>query len=98
MPSAAQLDPRSVPTANAELATAEILDSAMAPDQPVRCVIPSDDPLLHTDPLPWEPNVTPDGFFYPKKGDSALIGMPPDGPPWIIRWAQAASAVPDSLL
>lgn len=81
---------RGVPTSRPELQEAEVLDNATEPDQEVRCVVASLDPQLATDPLPWPPYVTPAGFFYPKRGDRAVVGSPPDGPPVILAWWPAA--------
>lgn len=78
-----------------ELWTAEILEDAAAPGQQVRCVIASKDPDAGTDPMRWMPYVTPDGFYYPKRGDEALIASPPDGPPWIAAWAPSPGSLPD---
>lgn len=69
-----------------ELHDAEISEDATAPDQEVKCVVPSLDLLLATDPMPWRAHFTADGFFYPKKGDRAVLGYPVDGPPVILEW------------
>jgi hypothetical protein len=86
-----------VPRPSPELRSGKILDDATAPGQEIRCTIPSKDTTAGTDPMRWRPYVTPDGFFYPKRGDDALIALPPDGPPWIVEWAPAPDAVPDSF-
>lgn len=84
-----------VPKASAELWTAKILDAAEAPGEEVRCVIESKDPTAATDPMRWKPYVTPEGFFYPKRDDVALVATPIDGPPVIVDWAPAVGAEPD---
>jgi hypothetical protein len=45
--------------------------------------------------MPWMPYVTPAGIFYPKRGDSAVIGSPEGGAPEIVTWKPRA-AEPDA--
>lgn len=90
-PNPSQLSPSAVRIPGPELRSAEIFDNATGDGQEVRCVIPSEDPLLATDPLPWAPYYTPAGFYFPKRGDRAVIGSPPDGPPVILAWWPSAS-------
>jgi hypothetical protein len=80
-----------------ELATATILEDAAAPGEEVSCTLEVDGPNIRTDPMRWTPYVTPEGFFYPKRDDEALVALPADGPPWIVAWAPAPGAVPDVL-
>ncbi len=87
-----------VPRPSPELWTAKILDDATAPGEPIRCVIESKDPTAATDPMRWTPYVTPEGFFYPKRDDVALVATPIDGPPVIVDWAPAEDADPDAVL
>jgi hypothetical protein len=68
--------------------------NATAPEQTVRCVIPSFAAHLDTDELQWMPYVTGAGVFYPKAGDRALVAEPEGGPPAIVAWWPKA-AVPD---
>lgn len=79
----------------AEIRDARILDSASGPKDEVRCVIPSFDERLTTDESRFNPVSTPEGWFYPKKGDRALIAQHPDGPDTIIEWWPAEDAEPD---
>jgi hypothetical protein len=84
-PGAVSLPPR-------ELRTAVVLDDVVSEDQLVRCVVPSLDPQLATDPMRWEAFTRPSGFFYPKRGDEALLAYPLDGPPVVLRfWPKAAT-------
>jgi hypothetical protein len=82
---------RSAPT----IFDGSILDNATALGQEVRCTRPGVDPWAATDPMPWWPYVTPDGFFYPKRGDRAVLAYPIDGPPVINKWWPAPDAIPD---
>jgi hypothetical protein len=90
-PNPAELAPSAVHIPDAELREAIVLDSTSELGTEIRCTIASLDPLLATDPMPWSPYVTPAGFFYPKKGDRAVLGFPPDGPPVILEWWPNAS-------
>lgn len=76
----------------------EILDDATEPGQEVRCIRPGVDRQAATDPMPWKPYVTPVGFFYPKRGNRAVLDYPIDGPPVISSWWPSADAVPDVAL
>lgn len=86
MPNPAELSPSAVTIPEAELHEAVVLDDAMEPGREVRCTRDSLDHLLADDPMPWAPYVTPDGFFYPKEGDRAVLGFPVDGDPVILQW------------
>lgn len=97
MATPADLTPSAVPQAPPELRTAEVLDEAVAEGQLVRCTIAALDPLLATDPMPWRPYVGAAGIFYPKRGDSALVGQPLDGPPVILEWWPSATEPDVSL-
>jgi hypothetical protein len=94
MPDPRQLGPGAVDIPPPELHDAQVAEDAIAPGEEIRCVVESLDPLLATDPMPWTPYVSPDGFFYPKKGDRAVLGFPVDGPPVIVAWWPQA-AEPD---
>lgn len=72
-----------------------ILDDASTPDQEVRCTRPGVDRNAATDSMPWWPYPHPDGLFYPKSGDRAVLIYPVDGPPVIDKWWPAADAIPD---
>jgi hypothetical protein len=85
VPNPAELAPSAVSIPGPELRNAKILDDATASGQMVRC-FDEDDPQLATDPMPWSPYVTPDGHFFPKRGDRAVIGLPPGAPPVILAW------------
>jgi hypothetical protein len=95
MPNPGELTPGAVEIPDAELQEAIIFDDAAAVGQEVRCTAPDFDPLKATDRMPWMPFVTPGGLFYPKRGDRAVIGSPPDGPP-VILWWQPRAAEPDA--
>lgn len=86
MPDPSLLTPSAVDKALPELHDAIVNEDASAPGQEVICVIPEYDPLMARDPMPWTPVVTPDGFFYPKRGDRAVLGYPVDGDPVILEW------------
>lgn len=79
----------------AEIHEAEILDAASAPTDEVRCTIPSFDSRLTTDPSRFTPASTPAGWFYPKKGDRAIVVQHEDGPDAIVAWWPAVDAEPD---
>ena len=93
----AELAPSAVSIPPPELSEATVLDDATEPGQQVRCVIPSLDPHLATDPMQWMPYPTAAGVFYPKKGDRAVVGKPPQGPAVILAWWPSA-AEPDAPL
>lgn len=78
--------PHAVDIPPPELHEAILGEDATAPGQEVKCVVPSFDPLKATDPMLWTPYVTGAGVFYPKRGDRAILGYPPDGPPVILAW------------
>lgn len=69
-----------------------VLDDAVA-GQPVRVRLP-ESPELATDPCPWTPIVTVDGFFYPHAGDRCVVVQPVQGNPWIAGWTPSTD-VPD---
>lgn len=97
MSNPALLAPSAVTIPEAELHEALIRDNAVEPGEEVRCTRESLDPQLADDPMPWDPYVTPDGFFYPKRGDRAILGFPVDGTPVILRWWPRATE-PDQPL
>jgi hypothetical protein len=88
------LDPRAVSAALPQLHSGEIADSAASESDLVRCVVPAVDSLLGTIAMDWDPVSRSSGLFFPKRGDKALVAIPGDGPPWIVRWRPTA-AVPD---
>ena len=85
----------SVELPQGELHSALINEDAAAEGQDVTCTIPSFDPLKATDPASWTPYVNEEGVFYPKRGDSATLGTPLDGPAEILKWRPQAGAEPD---
>jgi len=89
-----QLGPSAVSSRSPEVFDGLVLDNATAPGQEVRCTR-SSDPQAATDPMPWTPYSVPAGWFYPKRGDRAVLGYPVDGPPVILEWWPAADAAPD---
>jgi hypothetical protein len=97
MASPAQLSPSAVTIPPPELHEATILDNATALGEEVRCVIPSLDPLLATDPMPWPVVTTSEGSFYPKKGERAQLAYPIDGPP-VIHWWEPGERSPDKAI
>jgi hypothetical protein len=94
MPDASQLTPGAVEIPDAELHEATILDNAEALGQEVRCVVPTLDPQLATDPAAWRPLTTVVGEFWPKKGDRALVTRQVGGPP-LIDWWEPGASTPD---
>lgn len=81
----------------AKLRRAEVIDNATGPKDEVRCVMPGRDSRHTTNPSPFNPVSTPAGWFYPKKGDDALIARPIDGPDRIVEWWPAEDAEPDHV-
>lgn len=79
----------------AEIREAEVLDAASNPTDEVRCVIPEFDHRLTTDPCRFTPVSTKAGWFYPKKGDRAIVCQHEDGPDAILAWWPAEDAEPD---
>lgn len=79
----------------AKVRRAEVIDDASGPKDEVRCVIPGRDRRLTTNPCRFNPVSTPAGWFYPKKGDDALVARPADGPDAILEWWPAEDAEPD---
>lgn len=95
MPNPAELHISSVELPAPELFDAEVLDDAETPGREVRCVVDSIDRGLTTDPARFNPVSTPTGWFYPKKGDRAIVARHTDGPDTIIEWWPDPDAVPD---
>lgn len=93
----AELDPRAVSIPEPELRDAVVLKDVTDTAQQVLCVIPSHDPLLKSDPMPWNPvfKASPKGLCFPKKGDRAVVGRLSDGPPVVLEWWPQDSAAPD---
>lgn len=79
-----------------EIFEAFINEDATELGQLVTCTIPSADPNAATDPMPWDAHFTPDGFFYPKRGDRAKVSENGDGPGVVLWWQQSADAEPDA--
>ena len=74
---------------------AEVLDSATARTDKVRCRRPRDRQAA-TDPMPFTPLTDlAVGTFYPKRGDRAIFVYPVNGPPWILSFLPAPDAAPD---
>lgn len=90
MPDLSEIHNASSPTAAPELRDALVLDDAGTADQLVRCTY-AGEPNLATDPMPWNPVTTTVGEFWPKHGDRAILGFPPDGPPAVLAWWPAAA-------
>lgn len=87
--------PTAVEIPGAEVKEAEVIDSASSPSGEVRCIIHSFDSRLTTDPSRFTPVSTPSGWFYPKKGDRAIVVQHEDGPDAIVAWWPAEDAEPD---
>jgi len=86
MPDPSILTPSAVDQAEPQLFDATINQDATAEGQEVTCVVPDLDPLLAADPMPWNPISTPAGWFYPKRGDRAILCYPVGGDPVISQW------------
>lgn len=95
MSNAAELHASSIEPASPELHEAEVLDSASSDADLVRCLIGSLGDRLATDPCSFNPVSRKSGWFYPKKGDRAIVAQHLDGPDTIIEWWPAAGADPD---
>lgn len=96
MPNPAELHAETaVELPSAEVREAEVLDAASTPDDEIRCVIRSFDSRLTTDPCRFTPISTPAGWFYPKKGDRAIVVQHEDGPDSIVAWWPGEDAEPD---
>lgn len=91
----AELDPRAVPEADQLIHEAVVLDNANAWDDEVRCVFPSEGEHLATDPMRFTPFPHPDGLYYPKRGNRALVVDPVNGPEVIDSFWPQATAEPD---
>ena len=86
MPNSAELHASSVELPGPGTLEGEILDPADVPEDEVRCIVPAaDGGRFATDPCDWTPYPGPDGLYYPKKGDRALVSVH-DGPDTIIFW------------
>lgn len=92
MPDPGMLSPTAVDIPSPELHEATVLDSASSRDAEVRCVVPSLDEHLATDPMPWRPYITAEGEFWPKSGDRAVVTAHTDGTPLIAWWEPAGGA------
>jgi hypothetical protein len=98
MPNPAELAPSAVRIPDPELREATILEGATEPGQRICCVETRHSPLLKTDPMTWKVDVVPGvGYFYPKKGDRAVIAKASDGSPFILEWWPSATE-PDAPL
>jgi hypothetical protein len=94
----ALLHPSSVDIPAPEGHEATVLDNATTRGEEVRCIVPSLDKGLASDPMEWMPYMTVEGEFWPKRGDRAVINEHVDGPPVIVFWRPADDATPDVLL
>jgi hypothetical protein len=83
--------------AEPELREATILDNATAPGEEIRCESEALGTGLAEDPMSWRPYVTAVGVFYPKRGERAVLALPPDGPP-VIQWWEPAEREPDAAI
>lgn len=72
----------------------QAFDAIVAEDRtdldPVRVVVPEFDRTLGFGPATWRPVVRPDGLYYPKKGDRAVILRPNPESLWIVSWQPTA--------
>ena len=75
-----------------QILEAEILDGAAGPRDEVRCIVPAESKIHATDPMPWPSHTEPDGLYYPKRGDRALVAVPIEGPPAIVAWWPGATS------
>jgi hypothetical protein len=91
MPDPSLLTPSAVARSAPETHDAVVNQDATVEGQEITCVIPEFDPLIATDPMPWNPLSTPAGWFYPKRGDRALLCYPVDGDPVILEWWRNAT-------
>lgn len=91
MPRPSELHAASIEGPDGEIHEATILDNASTPSDEVRCITPSEGNRLTTDPAQWMPFVKPDGIYYPKKDDRAIVSYHEDGPTVIVAWWPSAS-------
>lgn len=95
MANPARLGPGAVTVPPQQVWEGEVLDSAEAGTDLIRCRRPSD-PQAATDPMPFTPLTDlAVGTFYPKRGDRAIFVYPVNGPPWILSFRPAPGATPD---
>jgi hypothetical protein len=90
-----QLGPSAAPRTPRAIFDSVIHEDAVEEGEEVRCVRPGVDPLAATNPMPWTPVSRPAGWFYPKRGDRAVLAYPADGPEVIVAWFPSADAAPD---
>lgn len=95
MPNPAELSSSAVGIPAPELRKDEVHEDATARGQEIKCIVPSLGKEWTSDPLRWKVDVTPDGFFYPKRGDEAVLAYPIDAPPYIDEWWPDSEASPD---
>jgi len=86
MPDLTRITPSAISIPSPELREATVLDDATEVGQAVRCVVPSLDSNLATDPLAWTPVTTATGEYWPRSGERALLAYHQDGPPVIVFW------------
>lgn len=84
-------------TPDGELHTAKVNEDATEEGQAVTCTVEAFDRLIAFDPAHWTPYVNAAGVFFPKRGDSALLATPLDGPAVIVTWRPSATE-PDETL
>jgi hypothetical protein len=96
MPDPANLTRHAVTVPEPQLIEGKILDSAEDPTEEVRCTFAGDD-VHASDPMPWDPVVRKAGFFYPKRGDRAVIAFPDGGTPYIDFFRPSATSPDDTF-
>lgn len=99
MPDLTNLTPAGVDVPEASLYRAVFIDDAATATDEVRCVVPDESEHLAFDAMRWNPVTHPGvGFFFPKRDDVAVIGIPVNGDPVILEWWPAPGATPDAPL
>lgn len=95
MPNPAELSSSAVGIPAPELRKGEVHEDATAPGQKIKCIVPSLGREWTSDLLRWKAVVTPAGFFFPKRGDEAVLAYPIDAPSYIAEWWPDDEASPD---
>lgn len=87
----AQLGPGAITSAAPSAREGTILDSPGTPGEAVRCAIEG----RATEWMSWWPYSLPEGFFYPRTGDRAVVLYPVNGPPLLDKFWPADGRPPD---
>lgn len=101
MPEPSQLTPSAVDTAENQVWNATVATDTTGPDDELFVLIEDFDdpngPSWKHGPCSWEPRISEEGIFYPKRDDLCVIVTPPDNQPAVVTWKLQATE-PDEII